>query len=182
MNLIKKMLFAVCITAAICSCKKSGTSPDDYLEYKVDGVYKSLKPEADYLDNGLIIDAGKIGGEDLTIFFNGYPAPGVYDLANFDIASISYSLGDDAYDSILSENGTLVIRSYDGKHIKGKFEFKGSNGKNTKTITEGGFDTNVEQLGYSLPPDTDSTYCFSAKAKILNHLQKIRAQKLTIGK
>jgi hypothetical protein len=182
MNLIKKTLLTGCIAAAICGCKKSGPSPDNYLEYKIDRVYKSLKPEADYLDDNLIINAGKIGGEDLTIFFNGYPVPGVYDLANFNAASISYSLGDDVYDTIVSENGTLVIRSYDGEHIKGTFEFKGSNGKNIKTITEGEFNTTVNQLGYSLPSDTDSTYSFSAKAKILQHLQKIRTEKLTSGK
>jgi len=170
------------MTAAIYSCKKSNPSPDNYLKYKLDGVSKSLKPDADYIDDALIIDAGKINGERLTIFFDGYPAPGVYDLADFDVASISYTLNDDPYDTILSKTGTLVIKSYDGKHISGTFECKPSNGKNMKTITEGEFNTKVEQLGYSAPSDTDSTYSFSAKAKILQQLQKIRTAKLMSGK
>ncbi|HEY9002171.1 MAG TPA: DUF6252 family protein [Mucilaginibacter sp.] len=182
MNLIRKIIIAGCMTAVIYGCKKNSPSPDNYLKYKVDGVYKSLKPEADYFDDSLIIDAGKIGGEDLTIFFDGYPAPGVYDLADFDVASISYTLNDDPYDTIISQTGTLVIASYDGEHIKGTFECKPSNGKNIKTITEGEFNTKVEQWGYLSPPDTDSTYSFSAKAKILEHLQKIRAAKLMSGK
>lgn len=152
MNLIKKIVVAGCLAAAICGCKKNSPTPEDYISYKVDGVYKSLKPEASYLDGSLLIEAGKTGGENLWIIVDGYPARGIYNLANFNVADISYGLGDDVYDSIISETGTLTIRSYDGKHISGTFEFKGSNGKTVKTITDCIFNTKVDQLGYSSPP------------------------------
>jgi hypothetical protein len=130
----------------------------------------------------MLIDGGKIGGEDLTIFFTGYPAPGTYSLANIDTASISYGIGDDIYDSIISQIGTLVITSYDTKHISGTFEFKGSNGTDFKTITEGKFNTKVNQLGYSSPScdSTDACYLDTSyygairRGKLIQHLKLIR--------
>src|SRR5882757_9865667 len=123
MNLIKKILLAGGFALAFCSCKKSGPSPDNYISYKVDGVYKSLKPDADYFDESLVLEAGKINGEGLWIIFYGYPYPGTYRLADTTLTApvISYNLGDDVYDTILSRSGTLVITSYDGKHVSGTF-------------------------------------------------------------
>ncbi|WP_426669398.1 DUF6252 family protein [Mucilaginibacter sp. McL0603] len=184
MNLIKKILLAGGLVLAIYGCKK-GPSPDNYISYKVDGVYKSLKPEADYFDESLVLEAGKINGEGLWIVFYGYPYPGTYSLADTTLTApvISYNLGDDIYDTILSRTGTLVITSYDGKHVSGTFEFKGSNGTSVKTITEGQFKAKVDQLGDSSPCSIDSTcyvdttYGFTPRGKLLKHLKLIRAEK-----
>jgi len=188
MNLITKVLMAAGLALAVSGCKKSGPSPDNYLSYKVDGVYKSVKPDADYFDDSLVLEAGKINGEDLWIIFYGYPYPGTYSLADTTLSApvISYNLGDDIYDTILSRMGTLVITSYDGKHISGTFEFKGSNGTSFKTITEGQFKTKVDQLG-SLSPSCSvdsaccvdsTTYGITPKGKLLKQLKLIRAEKM----
>ena len=182
------MLLAGSFALVICGCKKSGPSPDNYITYKVNGVYKSMRPDAGYLDDALLIEGGKIGGEDLWIIFNGYPAPGTYDLKDIDAASISYGIGYDIYDSIISEKGTLVINSYDSKHVSGTFEFEGSNGTRIKTITEGKFDTKVEQLGYSSPSCDSTDACYvdtswygSVRGKFLQHIKSVRKGKLDMA-
>jgi hypothetical protein len=188
MNLIKKMLLAGSFALVICGCKKTGPSPDNYITYKVNGVYKSMRPDASYLDDALLIEGGKIGGEDLLIFFNGYPAPGTYDLKDIDTASISYSTGTDIYDTILSRTGTLVITSYDTKHVSGTFEFKANSGTRTVTITEGKFYTKVDQLGYSSPSCDSTDACFvdtsiygTVRGKLLQHIKSVRKGKLNMA-
>ena len=188
MNLIKKMLLAGSFALVICGCKKTGPSPDNYITYKVNGVYKSMRPDAGYLDDALLIEGGKIGGEDLWIIFNGYPAPGTYDLKDIDTTYMSYSIGGDLYGSTISKKGILVINSYDTKHVSGTFEFEGSNGARIKTITEGKFDTKVDQLGYSSPScdstDTwfaDTAMYGAARGKFLQHIRSARKGKLDIA-
>jgi uncharacterized protein DUF6252 len=185
MNLITKMLIAGGLLMAFCGCKKNSPSPNDYISYKVDGVYKSLKPEADVVDGDLLIEGGKIGGEDLWIQIDQYPSPGTYNLANSDIADITYSIGIDTYDSIISDTGTVVITSYDGKHVSGTFEFKGDNGNGgIKNITEGQFKAKVTQLGNSTPCSVDptcymdTTYGATPMGQLLKHLKLVRAEKL----
>ena len=174
MNLIKKMLVAGCIAAAICGCKKDTPAPDDYLSYKVDGVYKSVKPDADFIDGDLLIDGGKIGGEDLSIFVDDYPGPGRYNLTDSTYTLLSYHRGTGSHDVFYAVQGTLVIASYDGKQISGTFEFKGSNGQDFKTITEGKFKTKVDDLGYSSPADSIN-YINVRRGQLLRHLKLMKA-------
>jgi hypothetical protein len=182
MNLIKKLLIAGSFALVISGCKKSGPSPDSYISYKVDGVYKSSRPEADYIDDALLIES-RVGSEEILIFFDGYPAPGLYDLLKKGGTSCYYSDASGVYDSILTEIGTLEIIAYDGKQVSGKFAFEGSNGKSIKSITEGEFNTKVEQLGYYNPAspsceDDSSYYGVSPNRKLTTRLKLIRTMKL----
>lgn len=182
MNLIKKMLIAGSFALAIAGCKKSGPTPDNYISYKVDGVYKSSRPEADYGDDALIINS-IVGSEEILIIFSGYPAPGLYNLLNTGGASCYYSDDSGSYGSTLTEIGTLEITAYDGNRISGKFAFEAGNGKSIKTITEGEFNTKVEQLGdYNPEPpsceDDSSYYGASPNRKLTTRLKLVRAMKL----
>lgn len=90
--------------------------------------------------------------------------------------------------SIISKKGILVINLYDTKHVSGTFEFEGSNGAGIKTITEGKFDTKVDQLGYSSPSCdsndawfVDTTIYGAARGKFLQHIRSVRKGKLDIA-
>lgn len=174
MNLIKTQTL---IAAAGCllllhACKKDDApTPNNTLSYKVDGVSKIMKPEANYFwDNSLLITSDKITAvEQVILFIDSNITTGTFELPrDNNYVSLEYDMpGTDLKDYFFSRSGKMVISSYDGNHVSGTFEFTASNGITTKSITEGTFTADV---GYFPEPQScgdSSLYAVRRHMKLL---------------
>jgi hypothetical protein len=153
MRLIKKLLLAGCLVAVLGSCKKDAAKPASVLSYKVDGVLKTFKPTAYYYaDNSLLISGGEGNNAEISLYiYTNVNVEDFYFERKGDNALGSYQPG-----GFVSDTGKLIIDFFDGKRIRGTFEFRGRNRSGTKNITEGEFTTEVVNFTqYIQPPEGD---------------------------
>jgi len=179
MNLRNKMMIAGCCIAALGSCKKDKPAPDNFIFYKLNGVYTTIKPEADIFDDSsFLLEAGPFNKNEIGLFVDSNIQVRTYHFENaYDNAVGDYYDGKGAH--FWSDSGTLVIKSFDGYHIKGSFSFRAKTEDSapaTIRITEGQFSTDV---GYfSSSPDTctlcDSTIGVSKRGLLVKHLARAR--------
>ena len=179
MNLRRKLMIAGCCVAVFGSCKKDNPAPDNFIFYKVNGVYKTIKPEG-YIfgGDGLLIDAGPFMKNEIDMFIDSLPQVRSYNF-NPDEAVAAADYYDNNRVHFWSDSGKLVVNSFDGIHIKGSFSFRGrtlTGAPDTVHITEGQFSTNVAY--YSSAPDTcvicDSTLGISQRSRLTKHLAGAR--------
>ena len=169
MRLINKLILAGFFFAAISSCEKDNTQPQGFISYKVDGVAKRLSTTAYYsTDNSILVYGYGTGGESISLYIFTHTKTGDFQFANdVDSALAIYKPG-----GFVSNSGKLTINSFDGRHINGSFEFRGSNSRLTKNITDGQFTSTV--LNFSevvFPPGFDTA------ANAITH-NKIHAPKI----
>lgn len=154
MRLIKKLLLSGSFIAALSSCKKDTVTPESTISYKVDGVLKTVKPETFFYtaDNSLLIEGGKAGGEQISLFIDKHTRLGAFELeSRQDNAVAVYEPG-----GFVSDSGKVNITSFNGKQISGTFAFRGRHNGLAKNITEGQFTATVVNFTlYILPPDGD---------------------------
>ena len=179
MNLIKKILIAGCCIVVTGSCKKDNSTPDNYISYKVDGVLKTVKAEASYYpDNSMLIEGGKTGSEEISLFLNGNMKVGRFHFEN-DMILGTYEDGKTA-GGFIADSGTLVISSFDGKTVSGTFEFKGRNSVMptniiTRNITEGKFMAKVTDY----PEPIDSTIEVAGNRNLIGRIRLLQAERST---
>lgn len=164
---------------ALGSCKKNNPAPDNFIFYKVDGVYKTARPEGDLFgQDGLLIESGSSLKNEIDLFTDQPPQVGVYHLDS-DMNGAAAQYYDSNGVSFWSDSGKLVINAYDGHHIKGSFSFRGrtlAGANDTTRITEGQFSTSVEDYG-SIPDSCaicDSTMELNRRASMARHLTRVR--------
>jgi hypothetical protein len=195
MNLTQNILITCCCIATLGSCKKDKPTPDNYISFQVDGVYKKLIPEANSSDDGnWLLIAGPLNKGELDLFLDTSIYLKSYNLANeADHAMCTYY--NDAGTRFWNDSGTMVISSYDGENISGTFAFKArtpDSAHSTIRITEGQFSAKVEYFStssdtsdWNFPPvepigtDTcswsNSRYGVNPRQKLLRrHLQHTR--------
>jgi hypothetical protein len=177
MNLIHKLIIAGCLVAAFSSCRKDNPTPANFISFKINGVYKSIKPEADIFDDGtFLLDAGPFMKDEIGLFLNTNVMLKTYHFEN----QGDNALGD-YYDHsgthFWSDTGTLVVTSFDGRHINGTFSFKArtlAGPPASIDVTDGQFSADVSYL--SAATDTcswyDSTVSVSRLNLLIGHLNK----------
>lgn len=175
MNLTKKIYIACSCVIIFSACKKDNPTPDNYISFKVNGVYKRLKPEADYFDDGsLLLDAneGKFLKDEISFSTIKNPQVKTYHFEDPDADAIA-DYNNHAGTDFWCDSGTLVISEVSDNHISGTFAFKGHavDDQSSKiNITEGQFSASVSFLSFA--PDTcawrDSTYGVSKRVKLMN--------------
>ncbi|MBS1501252.1 MAG: hypothetical protein JST32_04270 [Bacteroidetes bacterium] len=164
MNLIKKILIAAGCAVALSACKKDNPQPGDYISFKLNGIYKIIKPDAynDY-DGTFFLAAGGDLKNEISLYIDTVPEQRTYHFENVnDRAAAGYD--DDSGTDFLADTGTMTINYFDGDRISGTFSFKGrtfSGNPATINISEGHFDATLSYPPY-FPPDScawsDSTY------------------------
>lgn len=167
MSLTKKIMIYASLFAVCTSCKKDKPKPDSFISYKVNGVYEKLSSEADYFSDGSFsIDAGKKGGEGIILYITSEIEEGAYQFGNDqDIALGEYI--DPSGKTFLSDSGQLVINTLDENIVTGTFAFKASNGTTVKSITEGQFAAEIDDL----PPSSDTSLMITKNRKNLIKLR-----------
>jgi hypothetical protein len=186
MNLSQKMLITGGLLILFAACKKDKPTTSNHISFKLNGVYKNLKPEGDLFDDGtLLLQAGPFMKDQITLFIDTAVLVKTYRFEDRRYqAEADYN--DHSGVLFLSDTGKLVITSFDGNKISGSFEFKAKplNGGPGLNITEGEFSAKLSHLSAGSPdtcsswPDTcpvDSGYSVSPRQKLLQrHLQHAR--------
>jgi len=174
-------MIAWCLAMALSSCKKDNPTPANFISFKVNGVYKSIKPEADIFDDGtFLLDAGPFMKDEIGLYLDTNVMLKTYHFEN----QGDNALGD-YYDHsgthFWSDTGTLVISSFDGHHINGTFSFKArtlAGAPASINVTEGQFSADVSYL--STVSDTcswyDSNLCINRRNLLIRHLSKRRIE------
>lgn len=172
---------AGCLVMAFNSCKKDNPTPANFISFKINGVYKNIKPEADIFDDGtFLLQAGPFLKDEIGLFLDTNVMLKTYHFENESDNAIG-----DYYDHsgahFWSDSGTLVVTSFDGRHINGTFSFKArtlAGPPASINITEGQFSADVSYL--SAAPDTnswcDSTFSVSRRNVLIRQLSKRRIE------
>ncbi len=178
MNLIHKLMIAGCCATALASCKKDNPTSTNFVSFKINGVYKSIKPEADiFYDGTFLLTGGPFMKDQIGLFLDTNVMRKTYHFENASDNAVG-----DYYDHsgtrFLGDTGTLTITSFGNQHISGTFSFKAHTMDGPPAsidITEGQFSTDIT---YGFPLDTfgqyDSTYSTSHRKLLIQHLSKRR--------
>src|ERR1700744_1813617 len=71
MNLAQKILVTCGCITMLAACKKDRPTADNYISYKLNGVYQKLIPDADSFDDGtFLVSAGPFNKGEIDLFLD----------------------------------------------------------------------------------------------------------------
>src|SRR3569833_124867 len=159
MNLTQKILIIGGCVAVLAGCRKDDPkpTPDNFISYKINGVYKILVPDATAFDDGTwLLTGGPFNKGEISLFLDTPMYVKSYDFkGELDEAIGDYC--DEAGSDFWSDSGTMVINSYNNGHITGTFAFRArtrDSAHRVVRITEGQFSATQDYLSAS--PDTSN--------------------------
>lgn len=182
MNLMNKLMIARCCMVAFGSCKKDNPTPTNFISFKLNGVYKNIKPEADIFNDGsFLLGAGPFMKDQIGLFLDTNVMLKTYHFENESDNAVG-----DYYDyagtHFWSDTGILVVTSFDGHHINGTFSFKAHTLDGPPAsidITDGQFSADITYESAATDTCTqyqydDSTFSIGRRKLFIQHLGQRR--------